>query len=187
MNTTVLLFAVTLALFSVLVHLWVRAWFRAAGERVVTCPESHQAAGITLAAARAATGAVLGGSEPVIRSCSRWPEKGGCGQECLAEIHAAADGCLVREKVRAWYEGKSCVRCSRDLSPACWQHNRPALRVPDGHTRTWASLRPEEVPAALATDEPICWDCHVLVDFVQRFPGRAVLRDKRGHDAAYDS
>jgi hypothetical protein len=80
-----------------------RAYRRFRGPRVVTCPETGTAVAVELNAGKAAfTGAF---DEPELRlsSCSRWPERQDCGQECVKQIEEAPDGCLVREKLAAWY------------------------------------------------------------------------------------
>src|SRR4051812_32154834 len=84
----------------------IRAWWRYRGMRVITCPENFRPAGVQVDASHAA--ATAWGRSPDLRlaSCSRWPERAGCGQQCLAEItHAPAD-CLVRNILEKWYAGK---------------------------------------------------------------------------------
>src|SRR5881394_3546466 len=78
---------------------WVGPWLKFRGDRVVRCPENHRPAGVRLDAWHAASGLRL-------NACSRWPEKSGCGQECLAEIAASPEDCLVRTIAARWYQGK---------------------------------------------------------------------------------
>jgi hypothetical protein len=53
--------------------------------KVITCPESHGLAEVTLNAGLAALGAAVG--RPVIRvkRCSLWPKREGCDENCVAE------------------------------------------------------------------------------------------------------
>ena len=61
-------------------------WLKYRGQRVITCPETKRPAGVVVDAAHAA--ATVFGKAPELRlsECSRWPERAGCGQECLSEI-----------------------------------------------------------------------------------------------------
>lgn len=63
------------------------------GKRSVTCPETHQSAEIELdaglIAARTAVGNRIERSDFKVLSCSRWPERHECGQECVEQLTAA--------------------------------------------------------------------------------------------------
>ena len=91
--------------------LFLRRYIRLRGQRVITCPETGEPAGVELAAGRAAATALAGEPALRLRDCSRWPERAGCGQECLSQIEAAPEDCLVRSLLTKWYEGISCVDC----------------------------------------------------------------------------
>ena len=66
----------------------IRVYFKFRGTRVVTCPETHKAAVVEVAARSMGMQAIL--DEPCLRvsECSRWPMCKGCGQDCLREIEA---------------------------------------------------------------------------------------------------
>lgn len=67
----------------------VRAYLKFRGTRLVTCPENSEPAAVTIDPKHVfMTGAV---GEPDLRlsSCSRWPERQECAQECLRQIEAA--------------------------------------------------------------------------------------------------
>lgn len=67
--------------------LWVLPSYRAyRGRRVVTCPETGRATGLHVDAARAARSAWKGPLDLRVKSCARWPERAGCGQECLSQL-----------------------------------------------------------------------------------------------------
>jgi len=53
--------------------------------KVITCPESHGLAEVSLNTGLAALGAAVG--RPVIRveSCSLWPKREGCDEKCVRE------------------------------------------------------------------------------------------------------
>jgi hypothetical protein len=63
-------------------------YFRFRGTRLLTCPETHMTAVVGVAARSMGMQAIL--DEPCLRlsECSRWPMRGGCGQECLRQIEA---------------------------------------------------------------------------------------------------
>lgn len=66
----------------------ISVYFKFRGTRLVTCPETHEAAVVELAAGSMGLQAIL--DEPClrIRECSRWPICKDCGQDCLREIEA---------------------------------------------------------------------------------------------------
>ena len=103
------------------------------GQRIITCPDNQQPAAVRLA--------WLGHS---LRSCTRWPEKAGCGQECLAQIDAAPRECLVQSIVASWYAGKSCVICKTAIGEIVWHERPPGLRLADGTTREWKEIAAQE-------------------------------------------
>ncbi|HEX5856168.1 MAG TPA: hypothetical protein VFZ57_11165, partial [Thermoanaerobaculia bacterium] len=73
--------------FSAVGFLWVLpAYRRYRGKWVVTCPETCDPAGVEVDAARVAASAWGGRLDVRLKACSRWPEKAGCGQGCLAEV-----------------------------------------------------------------------------------------------------
>jgi hypothetical protein len=63
-----------------------RVYFKFRGTRLVTCPETHQAAMVEVDARSMGMQAIL--NEPCLRisECSRWPMRADCGQDCLRQI-----------------------------------------------------------------------------------------------------
>ncbi len=148
----------------------VRAYFDYHGKRLVTCPETQKPAAVDVAAGEAAVGAFL--SEPTLRlkDCSRWPERQGCGQDCLQQIEAEPENCLVWKVVSKWYEGKNCVFCHKPIGPLHHLDHAPALLGPDFKTSEWKDLRPENLPGVFSTHQPVCWNCHVAESFRRVHP-----------------
>lgn len=163
-----------------------RAYFRAKGARAVTCPDNHEPVAVRADPLRAAATALLGGSAVRLHECSRWPEKAGCGQECLREIEASQDGCLVRSILTRWYEGKSCVACGRAIGPIDWAERKPALLGPDRVSVDWEHVAPEKLHEILSTHAPVCFDCHVSETFRRMYPKLVVDRpwDRSGSGAS---
>jgi hypothetical protein len=147
-----------------------RAYFRFRGKRLVTCPETHKTEAVDVSAREAGLGAFL--NEPTLRldTCSRWPERKECGQECLQQIEADPEKCLVWNTVAKWYEGKSCVFCHKPIGPLQHLDHAPALLGPDFRTAEWKGIRPEQLPEVFATHQPVCWNCHIAESFRRLHP-----------------
>jgi len=159
----------TLAALGVLVAATIvaRAYLKYRGRRVIVCPDNHAPAAVDVNATRAAVSALGGGGHLRLSDCSRWPEKKSCGQECLAQIEAAPEECLVRTRVTRWYEGKACVFCGRVFAAIPWEHHRPALLDAKSDLVEWQSVRAENLAAVMETHRPVCWDC-LITETVRR-------------------
>lgn len=155
----------------------VRAYFIYRGKRLITCPEIHKTEAVDVAAGEAALGAFL--SEPTLRlkECSRWPERQDCGQDCLQQIEADPENCLVWNIVSKWYEGKSCVFCHKQIGPLHHLDHVPALLAPDHTTVEWNQVRPEQLPEIFKTYLPVCWNCYVVENFRRLHPELVVDRE----------
>jgi len=155
----------------------VRAYFGFRGKRLIPCPETQKTAAVDVAAGEAALGAFL--SEPTLRlkQCSRWPERQDCGQECLQQIEADPENCLVWNVVSKWYEGKKCAFCRKTFGELHHLDHPPALVGPDHKTVEWRELRPEQLPEIFATYRPVCWNCHVAETFRRLHPELVVDRE----------
>lgn len=157
-----------------------RAYFRARGKRLVTCPETHCTAAVELDATGATLRAFRGGTYLCLQDCSRWPEKQGCAQDCLAEVAALGQGCLVRNVVAGWYKGKDCVYCHKPVdNVADWTGHMPALLAPDSKTVTWGDVAPEKLPEIFQTYQPVCWSCHIAGTFRREHPELVTDRPPR--------
>lgn len=170
----VLILAVSLFVFRAIPG--VRTFFNFHGQRLVTCPETSRPAAVQVAAGEAAAGAFL--SEPTLRlkECSRWPEREKCGQECLQQIEADPEKCLVWNIVAKWYEGKVCVFCRKPIGQLSHADHAPALLGPDFRTIEWKNMRAEQLPEIFTTHQPVCWNCHVAETFRRMHPELVVNR-----------
>jgi hypothetical protein len=148
------------------------------GERVVTCPENQRPAGVSVDAGHAALTAL--GKPPNLRlaACSRWPERAGCGQQCLAQIEASPEDCLVRNILVKWYGGKVCVSCGRPFGETEWAGAKPALRTADESFVEWKDVPAERLQDTLATASPICFACYMATRLVQEHPDLAIDRTR---------
>lgn len=154
----------------------VLSYVRSRGTRLVTCPETGKPAAVALHSLKGALTAPFGKTEETLSECSRWPERLGCGQECLAEIAKAPDGCLVRERAARWYQGKSCAVCGNPFGEISFAEHRPALLSPGGVTVQWHQVPAERLPELFATHAPVCWNCHVVQRVVRDHPDLVVVR-----------
>jgi hypothetical protein len=149
----------------------VRAWLKFRGDAVVQCPENHRPAGVRVDAWHAANGLRLS-------SCSRWPDKAGCGQECLAEIAASPAECMVRNIVSRWYAGKKCAVCGIQFGPVEWGPSRPALILSDKSSVEWTQVSADVLTETLETALPVCFACHMASTLVHEHPELAIDRNR---------
>jgi hypothetical protein len=157
-----------------------RSYFRLRGKRLITCPENQKSAAVELDAVHLARDAVFGTPHLRLSECSRWPERQGCGQECLKQIEAAPEGCLVRRIVADWYTGKTCAFCGKSVAASEeWIGHVPALLNPEKKTVYWDKIAPEQLPQVFQTHLPVCWSCHVAETFRREHPDLIVDRPAR--------
>lgn len=147
-----------------------RTYFRLRGDRLITCPESHTAEAVQVAAGEAALGTFFNEPTLQLKQCSRWPERENCGQDCLQQIEADSQNCLVWNIVSKWYEGKNCVFCRKSIGALQQGDHAPALLGPDFKTTEWKEVRPEKLPQIFTTHQPVCWNCHVSETFRRLHP-----------------
>jgi hypothetical protein len=160
------------------------AYFTYRGKRLITCPETKKTEAVDVDATKAAIGELFGDPKLRLDFCSRWPERHDCGQECLAQIEADPDNCLVWNIVSNWYEGQKCVLCHKKFGRLSRFDHPPALMEPDHKTTEWSRLRPEQIREAFSTSLPVCWDCHIAESFRYVHPELVVDRDREHHHAA---
>jgi hypothetical protein len=139
-----------------------RAYLRYRGDRVITCPENRRPAGVVVDAGHVLLTALEGKPDLRLKFCSRWPERQDCGQECLRQIVATPEDCLVRHILTQWYQGKTCALCGKPIGEIHWADNEPALLNTEHRTVEWHEVRAADVPDVLATHQAVCWNCHVV-------------------------
>lgn len=146
------------------------AWRKYRGQRVIVCPENQLAAGVVVDARHAAASSLKGAAELRLSSCSRWPERGACGQPCLSQIAASPEDCLVRNMVSRWYEGKTCVFCGRAFGAIDWTAAAPAVLPSDRVSVAWDRIPAEKLSETLAAAQPVCGACHLANQLVREHP-----------------
>jgi hypothetical protein len=155
------------------------AWLHWRGDRRILCPENRRPAGVRVDARHAAATALVHKVDLRLSSCSRWPEHAACGQQCLSQIQAAPEDCLVRNILVRWYEGKSCASCGLPFGKIQGPEIKPALMRPDRISLEWSEIPADELDETLRTALPVCFACHmantlvrVRPDLVTDRPGR---------------
>lgn len=149
------------------------------GQRLVVCPETREPAAVRLAASELAMDVLAGSPHLRLSDCSRWPERQNCGQDCLGQVEADPERCLVWNLVADWYRGKKCVYCGKEFGTINWLDHRPAVVDTEGRTVQWTELRVEKLPEVFSTHWPACWDCHVAEKFRHEHPELVVDRQRR--------
>ncbi len=157
----------------------VRLWWKYRGDRVITCPENHRPAGVRVDAGHVAARPFAKTPPLQLSSCSRWPERAGCGQECLGQVAAAPEDCLVRNILVHWYLGKSCASCKQPFTEIPLAGAKPAVLCADKVTVEWSEIPADRLAETLASAEPICFACHMGNTLVRTHPELAVDRQRR--------
>ncbi|MBZ5621050.1 MAG: hypothetical protein LAQ69_20330 [Acidobacteriia bacterium] len=152
------------------------SWWKYRGRRVITCPENQRPAGVLVDSRHAAATALAGAPELRLSACSRWPERAGCGQQCLTQIAASPEDCLVRNILTKWYEGKVCASCSRPFGDIQWTGQKPALFLADKVSVDWGQVPADKLHEVLAASLPLCFACHMANTLVREHPELVVDR-----------
>lgn len=185
MDAAMIYFASILALIAVAVvgFYVVRIYLKYRGKGVVYCPETGKPVAVEVDAAHAAFTFAHGIPDLRLTSCTRWPERKDCGQECVRQIELAPEDCMVRELLAGWFEGKTCVFCRKLFHEINWTEHRPALyNALERRTIEWNEIPPETLPVVLEKYLPVCWNCHIAESFRHEHPELVV--ERIGHPAA---
>ncbi len=156
----------------------IAVWWKYLGDRVITCPENHRPAGVTVDSRHAAWSGLAHAPHLQLSACSRWPEMAGCGQECLSQIEASPEGCLIHRILVDWYAGKSCASCGRPIGEIPPAGGKPALLLADGISVEWKRIPADRLPETLAAAKPICFACHTAQTLVREHPELVVDRHR---------
>jgi hypothetical protein len=123
---------------------------------------------------QAAAAAAHGAKDVHLKECSRWPERAGCAQGCVAQIEKDPEGSRVQAFVERWYAGKLCVYCKKpvraDDAMDRWLRHDPALLDYKSATTQWHEVPPETLPSRLVESLPVCWNCHEAETFRRTHP-----------------
>lgn len=132
------------------------------GNSLITCPGNRRPAGVRVDTAHVLWTSLGGSPDLRLNACTRWPQLKDCGQDCLRQIEAAPEECLVRNILTKWYAGKRCALCGKRIGPIQWNEHQPGLLDAEHHTVPWPDVPPQALPEVLETHQPVCWNCHVV-------------------------
>ncbi len=166
------------------VALSLQNYYRNRGRQSVSCPDSGQPANVEVDRKFAFLTAWRGQEHWRLESCSRWPEKGDCGQECLAELEPSPEN--VDRLLTKWYQGKSCAICARALTPGDWRRSRLAVLNDQQKLFELRDMYLEELQDKLQNMRPLCWNCHQEERARQAVPPRLLKGDRHGLEPALE-
>jgi len=156
---------VVLAFIALAAIAFAKRYVKYRGKRVITCPETNCHEAVELDASLAAMSSLLDHTELRLSSCTRWPERQDCAQDCIRDIELSPIGCRLRAMLDNWYKGKECVLCHRVFDVIHWFDHKPALLSPEGKILEWEAVPPEQIPDLLNTHRPVCWNCRIVENF----------------------
>jgi len=134
------------------------AYFRNRGSRSVVCPDTGEHANVEVDRKFALKTAFWNHPQTRLESCTLWPEKGACGQECLTHIDPTPEN--IERLLSKWYQGKTCAICGRALTPADWRRSRLAVLNQQHRLFELRHMHLDELQLALKNKRPLCWNCH---------------------------
>lgn len=154
-----------------------QAYFRNRGRRTVICPDNHEPVTVEVDGTFAFSTALRGQEHERLHTCSRWPEKGDCGQECLAQVDPSPEN--LERLLQKWYQGKTCAICERPLTPADWRRGRLALLNEKQKLFELRHMHLDQIPSLLDQMAPLCWNCHQEERVRQAEPPRILKGERR--------
>jgi hypothetical protein len=166
------------------VALSLQNYYKSRGRQGVTCPDSGQPVDVEVDNEFAFWTALRGQEHSRLKSCSRWPEKGDCGQECLAQVDPSPEN--VDRLLTKWYEGKTCAICTRGLSASDWRRSRLALLNEQHKLFELRDMQLDGLQATLEHMRPLCWNCHQEERARQAVPARVLKGDRHALTAAIE-
>jgi hypothetical protein len=115
-------------------------------KRAITCPETANHAAEHVHVVNAAREGAFGKHPICLDQCCRWPERQNCGQECLSQIEADPEGCMVWHMVDDWYKGKSCAYCQKPSRKPAGMTGNPVFLTRTATPRSGAKFRRKICP-----------------------------------------
>ena len=127
------------------------------GEQVIICPEIGTPASVEVDRNHALVTLLDGIKEVRLQSCSRWPERQECDQDCLMQI---APEKHVDEVLARWYDGQNCASCNMPLVSRDWKMGKAAGVDRQGALIELREMDWAKFPRLLEQYRPLCWKCH---------------------------
>jgi len=166
------------------VALSLQNYFRNRGRQVVICPDSGELAAVAVDREFAFWTALRGEEHSRLAGCSRWPEKGSCGEECLEQLEPSPEN--IERFLTKWYEGKTCAICQRGLTPSDWRRSRLGVLNRQQQLFELRQMFLEDLQSSLRDLRPLCWNCHQEERERQAVPARVLRGDRHGLEPAIE-
>jgi hypothetical protein len=176
--TAVLILVVALVLAGIAIWRLAGVWVQYHGRMVVNCPENQKPAGVSVDTRRAVATRLTGKPDLRLATCSRWPERADCGQECLRQLETAPENCRVREILARWYEGKTCAWCGQPVGPIHETERKPTVLLTDQRSVEWNEIPAERLQETLDASLPLCFGCHIANTMRREHPELVIDRSR---------
>jgi hypothetical protein len=160
-------------------------YYKNRGRQSVKCPETGQPVDVEVDNKFAFRMAWRGQEHSRLASCSRWPEKGDCGQECLMQLDATPEN--LQRLLTKWMDGRSCAICTRAITPDDWKQSRLAVLSQNNELFELRDLPAEDLQMALECTRPLCWKCHQAEHERQAVSYRSLKGTRFGMASLHDS
>jgi len=160
------------------VALSLRTYFQNRGRQSAVCPENGQSVDVEVDNKYGFWTALRGQEHSRLKSCTRWPEKGDCGQECMAQVDPSPEN--VERLMLSWYKGKACAICARSIAPSDWRRGRLAWLDAQYKLVELRQVNLKQLQSALHEMRPLCWTCHQEERVRQAVPPRILKGDRLG-------
>ena len=157
-------------------------YYRNRGRQSAICPENGEVVTVELDNKYAFWTAFRGQEHTRLKSCTRWPEKGDCGQECQAQIDPSPEN--VERLMLGWYKGKTCGICARAITPSDWRRSRLAWLDDEQKLVELRQVNLTQLQFCLEGMRPLCWTCHQEERARQAVTSRQLKGDRSQLDTA---
>ena len=134
------------------------AYYANRGRHHVICPDNGEPVEVEVDHKYALQTAMNSHPQTRLASCTRWPEKGECGQECLEQVDPTPEN--VDRLLSKWYQDKQCAICTRALTPGDWRRSRLAVLNQQHKLFELRHMHLGDLQAELQQMRPLCWNCH---------------------------
>jgi len=153
-----------------------QTYYQNRGRHAVQCPENGETANVEMDRRFVLQSAMRGHEQSRLQSCSRWPENGDCGQECLAQVDPSPEN--LERLFSSRFASRCCAICTRDITPADWRQGRLAVLDQNQQLFEMRDIAVDTLQSTLRDTRPLCWKCHQEERARQVLPLR-VLRGSR--------
>ena len=159
-----------------------QSYFQNRGRQPAICPENGEPVDIELDNKYSFWTALRGQEHARLQSCTRWPEKGDCGQECMAQIDPSPEN--VERLMLSWHKDKVCAICTRAITPSDWRRGRLAWLDKQHKLIELRQVNLRQLQSELEEMRPLCWTCHQEERVRQAVPPRVLKGDRMGLEPA---